>query len=70
MKKSSMYLLYYRAPYEDSPELLCICEDLTTVHKMEYFYNHKYPDAYPDINRFEHSTCEYYGGADAIKYIG
>ena len=60
MTKSNIYLLYYRAPYEDDPELLCACTNQTAVSKMMYLYMHKYPDAYPDIKRFETKPIEFY----------
>lgn len=60
LKSSCIYLLYYRAPYEDEPELVCTCEDLPAVYDAIYLYMHKAPDAYPDYHRFESRPIEFW----------
>ena len=64
LKKSSCYLVYYRAPFCDEPELLCVCPTQTDVSKAMFFYQNAYPDLYPSISRFETSVADYitFGG--------
>ena len=56
----SVILLYYRAPYEDAPELICACDTaLSAEHKIEcLMYMH--PHLYADRHRFEISSVDYY----------
>lgn len=61
MDISTIYLLYYRAPYEEEPELLCACMNHTFASNMMYYYKNLFPDAYPDINRFETKPIELIG---------
>ena len=60
MTTSTIYLLYYRAPYEDEPELIGACNNQTAASNLMYLHMHKFPDAYPDIKRFETKTIELY----------
>ena len=64
LKKSSCYLIYYRAPFCDMPEFLCACMTKEDVSKAIYYYQNTYPDIYPSIDRFETSVAEYltFGG--------
>lgn len=56
----SVILLYYRAPYEDAPELICACDTaLSAEHKIEYLMR-MHQNLYADRHRFEISSADYY----------
>lgn len=59
---NSIILLYYRAPYEEAPELICACGSQDAVAKKIYQLHFMHPDAYPDMSRFETSRIEYFTG--------
>ena len=59
---NTIILLYYRAPYEDEPELICACDSQDAVAKKIYQLHFIHPDAYPDMNRFETSRIEHFKG--------
>lgn len=58
----SVILLYYRAPYEEAPELICACDSQDAVAKKIYQLHFMHPDAYPDMSRFETTRVEYFKG--------
>ena len=58
----SVILLYYGAPYEEAPELICACDSQDAVAKMIYQLHFMHPDAYPEMKRFQTSVVQYFGG--------
>ena len=58
----TILLLYYRAPYEDEPELICACDSQDAVAKKIYQLHFMYLDAYPEMRRFETSRVEHFKG--------
>ena len=59
---NTVILLYYRAPYEDEPELICVCDSQDAVAKRIYQLHFMHPHAYPDMSRVETKPVEYYDG--------
>ena len=57
---SSVILLYYRAPYCDTPELICACDSQQSVNDKIRRLMIEYPHAYPELGRFETSRIEYF----------
>lgn len=55
----TIILLYYRAPYRDATELICACDSQASVNKKIYSLRLQYPDAYPEMSRFETSRVEF-----------
>jgi hypothetical protein len=55
----TIILLYYRMPYENEPDLICACDSQASVNKKIYSLRSQYPDAYPEMSRFETSRVEF-----------
>lgn len=57
--QETLILLYYRRPYENDRELVCVCESefVARVHIKSLLEEH--PDLYPTGERFEMNLIRY-----------
>ena len=52
-------ILYYRRPYEDERELICVCESEQVANEEIHRLREEWPDAYPEPERFETNLVRY-----------
>lgn len=55
----TLVLLYYRRPYEDERELICVCESEKVALEERHRLMEEWPDAYPSYERFEINLIRY-----------
>ncbi len=51
--------LYYRRPYEDEREFICVCESEEVANEEIHRLREEWPDAYPAPERFETNLVRY-----------
>lgn len=56
----TVLLLYYKAPYEEEPELICACGSQSAAASKMSQLHANHPDAYPDMKRFQTITVQYF----------
>lgn len=55
----SKVLLYYRRPYQEERELVCICESEEVANAEIHRLREEFPDLYSEPSRFETSLAIY-----------
>lgn len=52
-------ILYYRRPYEDERELICVCESEEVANEEIHRLREEWPDIYSEAARFETNLVRY-----------
>ena len=55
----TLVLLYYRRPWQQDRELICICESDQVANEEIHRLREEWPDAYPTPERFETNLVRY-----------
>ena len=56
---NTIVALYYRRPYEDEREFICVCESEQVANKEIHRLREEWSDAYPEPERFETNLVRY-----------
>lgn len=55
----TLVILYYRRPYQQDRELICVCESDQVVNEEIHRLREEWPDAFPQPERFETNLVRY-----------